>query len=130
MIRVGPAGNPVGYRGSTVSVFRKIRAMGLDAYEYQATYGLRLKKENALKIGENSRKNDILVSMHGPYYINLSSTKEETIEKSIDRLFDCAVAGSGWVPTVLYSTPAFTVTWGGEGRLSSAGSPWGTHLKT
>lgn len=93
MIRVGPAGNPVGYRGSTVSVFKKIRAMGLDAYEYQATYGLRLKKENALKIGENSRKNDILVSMHGPYYINLSSAKEETIEKSIHRLFDCAVAG-------------------------------------
>jgi len=92
LIRVGPAGNPVGYRGSTVNVFSRIRAMGLDAYEYQATYGLRLKRENAIRIGENSRKNDILVSMHGPYYINLSSAKKETVEKSIERLFDCAVA--------------------------------------
>ncbi|WP_320056875.1 deoxyribonuclease IV [Methanothermobacter thermautotrophicus] len=93
LIRVGPAGNPVGYRGSTVNVFGKIRAMGLDAYEYQATYGLRLKNENAVRIHENSVKNDVLVSMHGPYYINLSSAKKETVEKSIERLFDCVVTG-------------------------------------
>ncbi|MGJ7028436.1 deoxyribonuclease IV [Methanothermobacter wolfeii] len=92
MIRVGPAGNPVGYRGSAVDVFRRLRSMGLDAYEYQATYGLRLKKKNALLIHENSRRNDVLVSMHGPYYINLSSHQEETVKKSIERLFDCVVA--------------------------------------
>lgn len=67
--------------------------MGLDAYEYQATYGLRLKNENAVRIRENSVKNDVLVSMHGPYYINLSSAKKETVEKSIERLFDCVVTG-------------------------------------
>lgn len=97
--------------------------MGLDAYEYQATYGLRLKKKNALLIHENSRRNDVLVSMHGPYYINLSSHQEETVKKSIERLFDCVVAADWWVPTGLCSMQGSTVNMA-EGRpLKCAGNP-------
>ena len=53
---------------------------------------VRISKQPGLKLKENAEKNDILVSMHAPYYINLCSQKDETIEKSIIRLVQSAHA--------------------------------------
>ncbi len=91
-VRFGPAGLPLGYKGKSHRVCSYIREIGLDAYEYQATYGVRISKQSALKLKENSQDNDIRVSMHGPYYINLSSNKDEVVERSIQRLIQSARA--------------------------------------
>lgn len=91
-VRFGPAGNPPGYRGQTPEVCSYIRGRGLEAYEYQATYGVRISKQSALKLRDNSKENNILVSMHAPYYINLSSPKEDVVERSIQRLVQSARA--------------------------------------
>lgn len=91
-VRFGPAGNPPGYRGQTPEVCNYIRGRGLEAYEYQATYGVRISKQSALKLRDNSKENNILVSMHAPYYINLSSPKEDVVERSIQRLVQSARA--------------------------------------
>ena len=95
-ILFGPAGRPLRYKGNTVKVCDYIKEIGLDAFEYQATYGVRISKQSALELGENAKKNDILVSMHAPYYINLCSQKEDTIKKSIARLVQSAKA-SEWM---------------------------------
>lgn len=95
-IRFGPAGNPIGYSGQTVEVCDYVRELGLEAYEYQATYGVRIQKQSALKLAENAQKNDIRVSMHGPYYINLSAQKEDVLERSIARLVQSARAAD-WI---------------------------------
>ncbi len=92
-IRFGPAGRPTLYKGKTTQVCDYVKKIGLDAFEYQATYGVRISKQSALELGENAAKNDILVSMHAPYYINLCSQKEETIKKSVERLVQSAKAG-------------------------------------
>lgn len=95
-ILFGPAGNPLGFAGKTVDVCDYIRELGLEAYEYQATYGVRIKKQSALKLKKNAQKNDIRVSMHAPYYINLSAQKEDVLERSIDRLVQSARAAE-WI---------------------------------
>jgi deoxyribonuclease-4 len=95
-ILFGPAGNPLGFNGKTVDVCDYIRGLGLDAYEYQATYGVRIKKQSAIKLKKNAQKNDIRVSMHAPYYINLSAQKEDVLERSIDRLVQSARAAD-WI---------------------------------
>ena len=92
-VRFGPAGRPIGYKGKTTQVCDYIKEIGLNAFEYQATYGVKISKQSALELGENAAKNDILVSMHAPYYINLCSQKEETVKKSIMRLVQSAEAG-------------------------------------
>lgn len=92
-IRFGPAGRPIGYKGKTTQVCDYIKKIGLDAFEYQATHGVRISKQSALELGENAAKNDILVSMHAPYYINLCSQKEDTVKKSVERLVQSARAG-------------------------------------
>ncbi len=95
-VRFGPAGRPLGYNGATELACDYIREIGLDAYEYQATYGVKIKKQSALKLKENSQKNDVLVSMHAPYYINLSSNKDDVVERSIERLVQSARAAE-WI---------------------------------
>ena len=92
-VRFGPAGRPIGYKGKTTQVCDYIKKIGLDAFEYQATYGVRISKQPALELGENAAKNDTLISMHAPYYINLCSQKEDTVKKSITRLVQSARAG-------------------------------------
>lgn len=95
-IKFGPAGNPIGFNGQTVEVCDYIRDIGLDAYEYQATYGVKIQKQSGLKLGETALNNDIRVSMHAPYYINLSAQKEDVLERSIERLIQSARAAE-WI---------------------------------
>ncbi len=91
-IKFGPAGNPIGFNGQTINVCDYIHELGLGAYEYQATYGVRIGNQSAIKLGENAKKNDIRVSMHGPYYINLAAQKEDVLQRSIERLVQSARA--------------------------------------
>jgi deoxyribonuclease-4 len=92
----GPAGNPIGFKGLTVDVCDYLHQIGLDAYEYQATYGVRIQKQSALRLGKKAKKNNIRLSMHAPYYINLSSPKKDVLERSVQRLVQAARA-SDWM---------------------------------
>lgn len=54
-----------------------LKQMGLDAYEYQCGNGVRCGKTTAEKIAENAKDNNIIMSVHSPYYINLATSDEE-----------------------------------------------------
>lgn len=92
MIWFGPAGNSSsfydqGYKHSW-EMPHWLGELGLNAYEYQCTKGVLLKEETAAHIGEECRKNRIRVSIHAPYYINLSSTEKQKRENSIGYIMD------------------------------------------
>lgn len=93
-VRLGPAGNPINYKGSSVGAPEYIRKEGLNAYEYEAVRGVRISEESAKELGKNAKKHDIWVTTHASYFINFSSSKKETIEKSKDRLFKAARIGA------------------------------------
>lgn len=95
-IRFGPAGRPINYSGSAKDACSYIKAEGLEAYEYQATYGVKISEKSALELKKNSEDEDVLVSMHAPYYINLSSNKDDVVKRSIQRLIQSAKA-SEWM---------------------------------
>jgi deoxyribonuclease-4 len=65
-----------------------LRELGLNAYEYQCNKGINLKDETAAEIGECCRENGIRLSIHAPYYINLSSTEKEKRERSVKYIVD------------------------------------------
>lgn len=81
-VMFGPAGSPVNYKGAAYKAPKYIKEEGLDSYEYQSPYGVRIGEKSAKILKEESEKHDILISMHGPYYINLCSKEEEKIKKS------------------------------------------------
>ena len=81
MIRFGPAGNSEsfyaqGYKASWQAP-GWLRGMGLSAYEYSFGRGVNLTDEAADKISRYARENDIAVSAHAPYFINLANPDPE-----------------------------------------------------
>ena len=92
-VMFGPAGSPVNYKGAAYKAPKYIKEEGLDSYEYQSPYGVRIGEKSAKILKEESEKHDILISMHGPYYINLCSKEEEKIKKSLNHLIATARAG-------------------------------------
>jgi deoxyribonuclease-4 len=97
--RFGPAGVPPIFRilgAQSFDVPRLLREEGLDAFEYQAVrWGQKpqMKQEDAERLGSEARKNDVLLSLHGSYYVNLSG-KKEVVEASKRRLVACATAAN------------------------------------
>ncbi|MFO8109860.1 MAG: TIM barrel protein [Thermoplasmata archaeon] len=89
MIRLGPAGTPHGVKGTKNSM-AYLNEIGLSAMEVQFVRGVRMKDSTAEGIGKEAEKHGIHLSVHAPYYINLNSEDEETIEKSKERILASA----------------------------------------
>lgn len=86
MIRFGPSGNSEsfydqGYK-SSVQMPAWLRKMGLNAYEYQCNRGVKINKKTAEELGQEAVRNDIFLSIHAPYYINMASAEEDKRKNS------------------------------------------------
>jgi deoxyribonuclease-4 len=87
-IRFGPAGNSLSFYGqgykSSVEAPKWLADMGLSAYEYSCTKGVKIKEDTASRIGEEAYKYDIAMSIHAPYFINMASTDPRKRNNSIE----------------------------------------------
>ena len=88
MVLFGPSGNDElfyeqGYKSSK-EVFKWLNEMGLDLYEYSFGRGILLKDETAIEYAKLAKENNILISVHAPYFINLANPDSESINKSYD----------------------------------------------
>ncbi|EPR13200.1 TIM barrel protein [Ruminiclostridium papyrosolvens] len=86
MIRFGPSGNSdsfyeQGYK-SSAQMPAWLASKGLNAYEYSCTKGVKVGEATAREIGQQAQNNNIFVSIHAPYYINMSSEEEDKRENS------------------------------------------------
>lgn len=94
----GPAGNSesfakAGYK-SSVDAPKYLSERGLDAYEYQCGRGVLLGEETAKKIGDAAKAYNIALSIHAPYYMNLSNPDDERQRKTVDYVLQSAKAAS------------------------------------
>ena len=84
----GPGGNSDAFRlagkKSTVEAPEWIRSIGLDAYEFEAGRGINAGEDVLRAIGAEAQKHGILMSLHAPYFISLSSTEEQKRTNSIN----------------------------------------------
>lgn len=95
-MKFGPAGNDeafyaAGYKNSE-DMPRYLNEMGLDAYEYQCSRGVKVSDEKAKKIKEAATKYGITLSVHSPYYISLSTQEEEKKISTIKYITDSMAA--------------------------------------
>lgn len=81
MIRFGPSGNSQSFydqgHKSSIQMPKWLAQMGLNAYEYQCSRGVNIGESTAKAIGKEGEKHNILISIHAPYYINMSSIEEK-----------------------------------------------------
>jgi deoxyribonuclease-4 len=99
MIRYGTSGNPPNffkseYGKNRVNAPDWIHSIGLNAYERMMTYGAKMKKGDALLMGEKAKAKDIFLSIHAPYYIVFTSEKEKTVQNSIKEMQKTLELGS------------------------------------
>jgi deoxyribonuclease-4 len=110
--RFGPAGVPPTFRlmsASLSDVPKLLREEGLDAFEYEAIYwGTKpqIKKEDAERLCLMAKENDVWLSMHGSYSINLLGEKS-IVEASKKRLIACAIAAEWMKAHVVVFHPGF-----------------------
>jgi deoxyribonuclease IV len=94
-IKFGAAGNPLNFfksefRKDRFGVLEWSHKLGLNAQERQMTYGARMKEEDAIRFGELAKKFEISLSIHGPYYVVLTSDKPHVVENSVKELIKTA----------------------------------------
>ena len=83
----GTAGSPENFYADGFSASADIPAWlkdrGLDAYEYSAGRGVRIKNETAAILGEAARQAGVVLSLHAPYFINLNTADTSQQEKNL-----------------------------------------------
>lgn len=80
-IRFGPAGASASFYAeghkSSLDMPEWLVKHGLNAYEYQCSRGVNIGEEMAGRLGQLAVERGIQLSIHAPYYINLSTTDPE-----------------------------------------------------
>lgn len=90
-IRFGPAGIPIQCsRTGTVEGIRCCSQLGLSAMEMEFVHGVRMKDDAAGEAAKTSKKLDISLSSHAPYYVNLCSLEEQKILNTKRHIFESA----------------------------------------
>lgn len=87
----GPAGVPLSAPSrSTVDGVPQVRKLGLGCMELEFVRGIRMSPEVGKQVKALAEKNDIVLTAHGPYYINLNSQDKAITEASVKRILDTA----------------------------------------
>jgi deoxyribonuclease-4 len=62
--------------------------------EIEFVRGVRMKEEMAQDVFETASAENVALSVHAPYYINLNSAEQEKIEASVKRIYESARIGA------------------------------------
>ena len=94
MITFGPGGNSdsFGKRRFPEDLPAYLAAMGLNGYEVECGRGVRISEKTYQLLPERAAENGIYLTLHTPYFISLSSEKEETRLNSVGYILDSARA--------------------------------------
>lgn len=91
----GTAGVPRSAKASnSIAGIERVRELELDCMELEFVQGVRMSEKGAENVLETSRRENIALSVHAPYYINLNSPEEEKLKASMERIYQSARIGS------------------------------------
>ncbi len=74
--------------------FDVLEELNLDGLELEFVHGVRMSPANKKIVKKISTEKNMVLTAHGPYYINLNSKEEDKIEASIKRVLDTAKTGN------------------------------------
>lgn len=107
-ILFGTAGVPLSSRErSTEAGVQRVSELGLGAMEVEFVHGVRMKEEKATKVAKIAQGENIALTCHAPYYINLNSREQDKVVASKTRLLDTARIAKILGATSIIFHPAF-----------------------
>ncbi len=87
----GTAGIPISTPNrNTINGVSYVRKLNLDCMELEFVRSINISKEKAPEIKEAAKKNNIHLTCHAPYFINLNSDKPQIIGASRQRIINSA----------------------------------------
>ena len=87
----GTAGIPLSANPRTTGDgIKHVRNLGLGAMELEFVRSINITKEKAPQIRKISQENNIILTCHAPYYINLNSSDKLKLKASKDRILNSA----------------------------------------
>jgi len=90
-IRFGTAGIPLNMPNrNTIDAPNYIRELGLDAMELEFVHSINLTNEKAKELKKAAEDNDLKLSCHAPYFVNLCSNEPSKIAASKQRILKSA----------------------------------------
>ncbi len=95
----GTAGIPISTKGNTIQGIKDVRKLGLESMELEFVRSVNIKEDKTQLVKEIANKNDIILSSHASYYINLNSNDKKKVYASINRVIESAIITSlcgGW----------------------------------
>ena len=81
-------------KGGYPRAFEIIEEMGLDGLEVEFVHGVRMSDETRALLNKIQQEKNLILTAHGPFYINLNSKEEDKVEASVQRIIDTAQAAS------------------------------------
>ena len=91
----GTAGAPYSSaKSTTIEGIRRVKELGLGCMEIEFVRGVKMGANSAREVQKKATSENVALSVHAPYYINLNSPEPEKIDASIKRIYDSALIGS------------------------------------
>ena len=81
---------------SYANAFLDLQNMGLDGLEVEFVRGVNMNPQTQIEVKELIKQNGMILTAHGPYYINLNAKEEEKIEASRRRIIETAVVAENF----------------------------------
>ncbi len=100
----GNPGIPILARGKgTVEGINTVRKLGLDAMELQFGHSVNISEELAKEVNHAAKENNVRLSAHGQYTVNLAALEKSKLDASIDKMIHAA--------KILNSCGGWSITW-------------------
>ena len=87
----GAAGIPIStLERNTINGIKQVRELGLGAMELEFVHSVNISEKAAPLVKETAKKENVVLTCHGQYYINLNAFEKEKFEASIQRVLNAA----------------------------------------
>ena len=87
----GTAGIPLSTKNPDVHEgIKRINSLGLGAMELEFVHSVFIKKDKTEKVKETAKKENVILTAHASYYINLNAEEKQKIGASKSRIIDAA----------------------------------------
>jgi deoxyribonuclease-4 len=87
----GTAGVPVSAKlRSTEAGIERIAELGLGCMEVEFVQGVKMSPKVAVSVGELAARKNVVLTAHGPYFVNLNAAEPEKVHMSKERILQTA----------------------------------------
>ncbi len=75
---------------NTLEGLKRVKELNLDGMELEFVHSIHIKKEKTPEVNELVKKNNLIITCHSPYYINLNAQEKPKWHASIQRIVESA----------------------------------------